>query len=166
MAGGKNNTQRIETLENQAANMTARLDVHDTLMQALKTVLEKGTEATEGHTTKIVVIEEKILVLVDLKTMQSAITSIEKEALGIRKDVEALQGWKEELKRDRAEGARRLWAFGPNLLAAIIGGVVSLALKQAKIPRSAGFRTHVVEGVPSPFCSVRSSRAIPISMFV
>jgi hypothetical protein len=27
MPGGKNNTQRIETLESQAANLSARLDV-------------------------------------------------------------------------------------------------------------------------------------------
>jgi hypothetical protein len=38
-----------------------------------------------------------------------------------------------------------------------------LGLKQAKIPRSAGVRTQVLDGVPSPFCSVRSSRAVPIS---
>jgi hypothetical protein len=66
MAGGKNNTQRIEILESQAANMSARLDVHDILIQGLKAVLEKGTEATEEHTSKITVIEEKVLVLVDL----------------------------------------------------------------------------------------------------
>jgi hypothetical protein len=38
-----------------------------------------------------------------------------------------------------------------------------LDLKQAKIPRPAAFRSHIVDGVPSPFCSVRSSRFVPIS---
>jgi hypothetical protein len=40
---------------------------------------------------------------------------------------------------------------------------VCLGLKQAKIPRPAAFRSHIVDGVPSPFCSVRSSRIGPIS---
>jgi hypothetical protein len=60
MAGGKNNTQRIETLENQAANMSARLDVHDTMLDVLKSALNKSGTVTEGHISKITVIEEKI----------------------------------------------------------------------------------------------------------
>jgi len=38
-----------------------------------------------------------------------------------------------------------------------------LVLKQAKIPRAAGFRSPVVDSVSSPFCSMRSSRIVPIS---
>jgi hypothetical protein len=128
MAGGKNNTQRIEILESQAANMSARLDVHDILIQGLKAVLEKGTEATEEHTSKITVIEEKVLVLVDLKAAQAAIVAIEKEHLGFRKDIEALQKWKDDLKKEKDEGARRLWAFGPNITAAIISSIIALLI--------------------------------------
>ncbi len=49
MAGGKNNTQRIETLESQAASLSARLDVYDTLINAINELLKKCTDASEGH---------------------------------------------------------------------------------------------------------------------
>jgi chromosome segregation ATPase len=126
MPGGKTNTQRIETLESQAANMMARLDVHDTLLEGLKAVLDKGTKATEGHTSKISIIEQT-LVMVNLKDMQAAIGAIEKEHLGLRKDLEALQKWKDELKKEKEEITRRWWSFGPNITAAIISGIVALA---------------------------------------
>ena len=123
---GKTNTDRIETLESKAANLSARLDVHDTLIQGLKAVLDKGTVATEGHTSKITVIEEKLLVLVDLKAIQTAIIAVEKENLGIRKGIEALQKWKDELKKEKEEAIRRWWSFGPNITAAIISGIITL----------------------------------------
>lgn len=128
MAGGKNNTERIEILEGQAANMTARLDVHDTIIQGLKANLDKGTVTIEGHAKLLALIEEKILVLVDLKTIQAALVALEKGNVEFRKDIEALQKWKDDVKKDRDETSRRLWALMPNLLAALISAVVSIGV--------------------------------------
>jgi hypothetical protein len=126
MPGGKNNTQRIETLEDRAANMGARLDVLDTQIEGIKVVLQKGAEDTEAHTSRITIVEQQILVLPDLKTALAAITSVEKDILALRKDLESLGKWKEEMKKEREESTRRLWAFGPNLVAAIISDVIAI----------------------------------------
>jgi hypothetical protein len=92
----------------------------------LKAVVDKSVAATEGHTAKITIIEEKILVLVDLKAIQGAIVALEKESLGLRKDIEALQRWKDELKKENEEVIRRWWSFGPNITTAIISGIITL----------------------------------------
>jgi hypothetical protein len=121
MAGGKNNTQRIEILESQAATFTSRLDVHDSQIEGLTEALTKSRDTTEGHTAKITVVEQQLLLLVDLKAAMAAVASIEKEFVAIKKDVENLGKWKEELKKERDEASRRWWAFGPNIMAALIG---------------------------------------------
>ncbi len=128
MAGGKNNTQRIETLENQAANMSARLDVHDTQIKGIAEGQKEGTDTTRGQTSKITVIEERLLVLVDLKGSLAIIASIEKDLVALRKDLESLQEWKDELKKEKDEATRRWWSFGPNLSAAVISGIMSLII--------------------------------------
>lgn len=94
MPGGKNNTQRIETLETQTANMSARLDVHDIQLKGIHEGLKKSTDTAEGHTSKITIIEEKLVVLVDFKACMSAVSAIEKELVAFRKDLESLQKWR------------------------------------------------------------------------
>jgi chromosome segregation ATPase len=126
MPGGKNNTQRIETLEDRAANVAARLDVLDTQIEGIKAVLQKGAEDAEEHTTRITVVEQQILVLPEMKIAQAAIVSVEKDLLALRKDLESLQKWRDEMKKEREESTRRLWAFGPNLTAALVSGFITI----------------------------------------
>jgi hypothetical protein len=59
MAGGKNNTQRIETLESEASNLWARLDTHDIQLGWIIEGLNKGTERTERHASSITVIDQE-----------------------------------------------------------------------------------------------------------
>lgn len=48
------------------------------------------------------------------------------DLLALRKDVDALTKARDDARREREEGTRRLWAFGPNLLAAVVAGAISL----------------------------------------
>jgi hypothetical protein len=128
MAGGKTNTQRIETLEGRAETVLARIEVHEAQIKGILEVLKKGTDVTEGHTSKITVIEQQLLVLVDLKGSLAILATIDKDIVALKKDVEGLSKWREELKKERDEAARRLWAFGPNVVAAVISGMMSLAV--------------------------------------
>jgi hypothetical protein len=123
---GKTNTDRIEVLEDLTSNLAARLDVHDVHIKGLSDLFTKGTETTANHSSKIVVIEERLLVLADFKNCIAAVTVVEKDIVAIKKDLESLRGWKDDLKKERDESSRRLWAFGPNLLAAFISGLISL----------------------------------------
>jgi uncharacterized coiled-coil DUF342 family protein len=126
MAGGKNNTQRIEDLEGQATNWSARLQGYGVEIQLMKEQLNKCLSATEGHTSRITVMEQQVLVVVDLKRSMEAIAAIEKDLVAIRKDLESLQGWKNDLKKEKEEVSRRRWAFGPNITAAAISGLIAL----------------------------------------
>jgi hypothetical protein len=126
MPGGRNNTQRIETLESQAANLSARLDVYEIQLKGIIEGLTKGMEVTAGHTEKIIVFEEKLLVLADFKNCLAAVTALEKEFIALKKDLESLGKWKDELKKEKDEVARRFWAFGPNFLAALVSGAIAI----------------------------------------
>jgi chromosome segregation ATPase len=123
---GKDNTTRIEILESQAANVSGRLAVFDFQLKVISDLLKKYSEASEGHGSKITVIEQQLLVLADLKPLVGSITALEKELVAIKKDLEAFGKWRDEQKREREEFTRRKWAFGPNITAAIIGGLMSL----------------------------------------
>ena len=133
MAGGKTNTQRIESLETQAADLSARLDVIDKTIEGIDKAIEgvgkllsKCSEAAEGHGSKIIVIEQQVLLITDLKAAVAAIAPLKEELVAVRKDIESLQNWKAEQKKEKEEGARRLWAFGPSITAALISGFITL----------------------------------------
>jgi hypothetical protein len=83
-------------------------------------------EVTAGHTEKIVVFEEKLLLLADFKKCLAAVTALEKELIALKKDLESLGKWKDELKKEKDEVARRFWAFGPNFLAALVSGAIAI----------------------------------------
>jgi len=123
---GKDNTSRIEILEDRTSSIVAKLGVIEFALEGISENLKKGMGATEGHGSRITVIEQRILVLVELKQGMASIAAIEKEVLALKKDLESIGKWKEELKKEREEGARRFWAFGPNLVAAIISGLITL----------------------------------------
>jgi hypothetical protein len=125
MAGGKNNTERIETLESQAASLSARLDVYDTLIKAITELLKKCADDSEGHGSKITVIEQHLL-FVDLKGTVAMIASIKENLVAITKDIENLQSWRGEQKKEKEEATRRWWSFGPNITAALIGGFITI----------------------------------------
>jgi predicted RNase H-like nuclease (RuvC/YqgF family) len=46
----------------------------------------------------------------------------------LQREVEELKKWKDDKKKQDDEWSRRLWAFGPNLLAAVIGGLIAAAI--------------------------------------
>ena len=126
MAGGKTNSQRIENLESQAANLSERITVHDKVITILEQLLEKTSDASGMHHSKLTILEQQLLVIVDLKESIAKVNSIDKELVAFKKDIEALQKWKDELKTERNEATRRWWSFGPNIVAAIISGIVAL----------------------------------------
>ena len=49
----------------------------------------------------------------------------EKEIALLKREVEDLKQWRAEQKKERDERDRRLWAFGPNVLGALISGLIS-----------------------------------------
>ena len=52
---------------------------------------------------------------------------LEKENVLLKREIEDLKKWKDEQKKERDEKTRRIWAFGPNISAAIITVVLTLA---------------------------------------
>jgi hypothetical protein len=118
---GPTNSEKIARLEEITSNINLQLQA---LEFQIKVVLEEqkiGGQTAENHSVKIVEVEKTLLVLQESKGSQQAISDIQKTLVSIAKDLEKLTHWKDELKKEKDETARRLWAFGPNLVAALIG---------------------------------------------
>ena len=62
------------------------------------------------------------------KTVIGLQREFEKEVALLKREIEEFKRWKEDQKKAREEQSRRLWAFGPNLLAALISGLISAAV--------------------------------------
>ena len=118
--------ERIERLEDLANNFTSRLDVQDERLKSIDEMLKKWVDTSEGHASKLTLIEKQLVVLVDFKPCLDAVQTIQKDLISIRKDVESLGKWKDDFKRERDEASRRRWAFGPNITAAVISGVIAI----------------------------------------
>ncbi|HYH64214.1 MAG TPA: hypothetical protein VD866_05905 [Urbifossiella sp.] len=43
-----------------------------------------------------------------------------------RKELDDLRKWKDDQKKEREEWARRVWAFGPSVLGAVVGALITL----------------------------------------
>jgi hypothetical protein len=52
----------------------------------------------------------------------------ERELALLKREIEDWKSWKADHKKQTDEWARRLWAFGPNILAAILGGLIAAAV--------------------------------------
>jgi chromosome segregation ATPase len=100
----KTDGDKIDEMEKVIATFTERLD---NVRQELKTAA-----AGLGDTMKL---------LADLKT----------EILLLRKDIEGIEKWKDDLKKEKDESARRFWAFGPNVAGAIVNVLLGAAISGA-----------------------------------
>jgi predicted nucleic acid-binding Zn-ribbon protein len=49
----------------------------------------------------------------------------EKDLLLLKRDGEDIKKWREEKKKEGEERTRRFWAFGPNVVGALVSGVIS-----------------------------------------
>ncbi len=100
----KTDGEKIDEMEKVIATFTERLD---NVRQELKTA-----SVSLGETMKL---------LADLKT----------EFLLLRKDIQGIEKWKDDLKREKDESARRLSAFGPNVAGAIVNVLLGAAVSGA-----------------------------------
>jgi chromosome segregation ATPase len=62
---------------------------------------------------------------IDLANAVKAFTDFKTDLAVLKKDLEALRQWKDELKKEKDEHSRRLWSFGPNIVGAIVTVLLS-----------------------------------------
>ena len=91
-------SDRVDELRREVATLAERVD-------NLRISYSRADRAQEVHVRE----------LADLK----------RDVVLLRREIEALQKWREDHKKDQDERTRRLWAFGPNLVAALLSGVIS-----------------------------------------
>jgi chromosome segregation ATPase len=93
----KTDGEKIDEMEKVVAMLIERID----------NVREGGQTATRG-----------------LADVEKAIGEPKTEIVHLRRDLEGLQKWKDDLKKEKDESSRRLWAFGPNIVGALISAIV------------------------------------------
>lgn len=123
---GKTNTDKIDELNVICATLSARLDVLLREVSANATDHSETSNSLAALKTQLAIVEVHVGGIEPLKAALQAITVLEREITLLKKDLDGLNKWKEESKKDKDEAKRRLWAFGPNLLAAFISALVAL----------------------------------------
>ena len=59
----------------------------------------------------------------------------EKDIALLKRELADIQKWKDEQKKERDEVSRRLWAFGPNLVGAIVSGLIAFVVAYFTVNR-------------------------------
>jgi uncharacterized coiled-coil DUF342 family protein len=94
----KTDGDKIDELEKIAATLTERLD---TVRNEIQNASRDLAEALKGFS--------------EMKTSIAL----------LKKDCEGFQKWKDETKQEKNEQTRRWWAFGPNIVGAIVNVLLS-----------------------------------------
>ncbi len=53
----------------------------------------------------------------------------EKQLALLQREIDDLRRWKDDHKKERDEQNRRLWSFGPNIVGAVISGIVAFLVR-------------------------------------
>jgi predicted RNase H-like nuclease (RuvC/YqgF family) len=61
----------------------------------------------------------------DMRELAGVRREHEREIALLKREIEDLKRWKDDQKKEREEWGRRLWAFGPNVVAALLSGLIS-----------------------------------------
>jgi hypothetical protein len=124
----KTNTDKIFELNGICANLTARLDALVTEVRANAEEQRKALDSLPAVTAKLTAVEIHVSGIEALKAAVAGIAVLEKDLALLQKDMENLSKWKDELKKEKDEASRRLAAFGPNVVAALISGIMSAGI--------------------------------------
>lgn len=98
----KSDGEKIDELKELSAGLKVSLE---TLAKELQAVYDAHSKTANG--------------LADLRR------EFEKKIILLDKGMEDLTKWKDDQKKDQDEQSRRLWAFGPTLIGAPIGGLIT-----------------------------------------
>src|ERR1017187_942701 len=98
----KTDGEKIDELQHAVALLTERLQNTKGQVASL--------EATQSETAKG---------FADLRREH------EKEIALVKRELEDLKKWKDEQKKEHDEWSRRTWAFGPNVIGAIVSGIIA-----------------------------------------
>jgi hypothetical protein len=119
----------VEALQVQLNNLQAEVKATGPiLLEASKTVAEvKASTTLVGHQIKgLEDLKGQVVAIADLKTEIAVVRSTD---IGfVRKDVEDLKKWQEEVKKRGEEWGRKLWLIVPPILAAALTGFINYLL--------------------------------------
>jgi hypothetical protein len=122
----RTNTEKIDEITVLCATLSARLDALLTEVRANANDQGETSNSLAAVKTQLAVVEVHVGGIAPLKAALETVTAIEREIALLKKDVEGLGKWKDELKKDKDENVRRWWSFGPSITAAVISGFVTL----------------------------------------
>ena len=97
----KTDGEKIDELEKLGATLIARLDT------AVKEL--EGVDNAHSETAR-------------------ALAALRLEFVLQKREIDDLKMWKDDQKKERDERSRRMWSFGPNILAAVISGLIAAAV--------------------------------------
>ena len=82
----------------------------------VKALVDVLTERVKSQSEKLEELKQSLRIVLDF----------EKQLSLIQREIDDLKKWKDEQKKELDEQTRRRWAFGPNIVAAIITVILTL----------------------------------------
>ena len=76
-----------------------------------------------------------------LQLLNDTRRELEKEIDRLNRELDDLKKWRDDLKITRAENARRLWAFGPNIAGPVVTAFLSIIISSTTILIVTYFKT-------------------------
>lgn len=94
----------------------------DELERTAATLIERVTNAVKSLEALHGAHQELAREFADL------LRAYEREIALHRRDLDDFKKWQDEQKKEREEHSRRRWAFGPNVLGAVVNGLIAAAV--------------------------------------
>ena len=69
--------------------------------------------------------EQLSVLLVARSEVAEALADLRRDFALLKQEFEQLKLWRDDQKKERDERSRRLWAFGPNIVGALISGIIA-----------------------------------------
>ena len=104
----------------QAQQLFQAINAEVAVLKDQMTTVRGETAILAEMNTRLALIEHRLL---ELERIDSRLRADEGNIAGLQSSVSSLSKWRDDQEKQKAEWLRRLWAFGPNLVAAIISGI-------------------------------------------
>ncbi len=123
---------RAEEVKSLVDTLTERVTNYNKLLEELKTAHKQTAQTLIDHLLNYTAEIGRLLHAVEvLNNLIDRQQKAEDKIATLKSAWDELAGWKERQEKEQEERRRRWWAFGPNLVAAIItfvGSIITLIL--------------------------------------
>ena len=119
----RTNSDKISELEKFVERLTERLDAARNRINELTTTHATTQGAVADLRRELALLNQRVE-----KDLALSKSEHDKELALLRREIAELARWKDDQKKHKDELERRVWSFGPNVIAALISVILSAVI--------------------------------------